>query len=331
MKKIITTTLILSLLASVVTAPFASAVTTATTTTTTGQALEIAPPVVNLKADPGQVIDTQISLRDISPTSLVVTGTVDDFTANGDDGVPKILLDQTEPTPYSIKTWIAPLNKLTLKSKEIQNLPVKITVPTDASPGGYYGVIRFTATAPDLQESGVSLSASLGALIFIRVNGDAKEALSIDSFYTSTDGEHNQSLFESAPVTFTAKVKDTGNVFERPSGQIAVTDMFGNAIANINVNLDQRAILPGTTRKFDQDLDKTNIGNRFMFGLYNAKIKLSYGTNQSVESSLSFWVIPWKLILLVLVALIVLIVGGRLLIRRYTERVVGRSRTSRRR
>lgn len=45
----------------------------------------------------------------------------------------------------------------------------------------------------------------------------------------------------------------------------------------------------------------------------------------------AFSVIPWKLILLVLVALIVLIVGGRLLIRRYTERVVGRSRTSRRR
>ncbi len=56
----------------------------------------------------------------------------------------------------------------------MKNLPITINVPANASPGGYYGVIRFTATPGKLDQSGVALSASLGALDFIRVNGDAK-------------------------------------------------------------------------------------------------------------------------------------------------------------
>lgn len=129
---------------------------------TPGQALEIAPPVINLKADPGQTISTTINLRDISSQPLVVTGTVDDFTANGEDGIPKILLDQAEPTPYSIKSWVQPLSKLTLKSRQIEALPVTIVVPKDASPGGYYGVIRFTTTAPGMESSGyLSVRASV--------------------------------------------------------------------------------------------------------------------------------------------------------------------------
>ena len=37
-----------------------------------GQALEIAPPVLNLKADPGETIQAKISLRDVSTSSLLV-------------------------------------------------------------------------------------------------------------------------------------------------------------------------------------------------------------------------------------------------------------------
>src|SRR5579872_6683381 len=56
-----------------------------------GQALEIAPPVVELTANPGQSINTQIYLRDISSGPLIVSGEADDFAAAGENGTPKIL------------------------------------------------------------------------------------------------------------------------------------------------------------------------------------------------------------------------------------------------
>ncbi len=328
MKRFFATTLVASL--AVLTLGFASS---ARAVDAPGQALEIAPPVLNLKANPGDTVNATINLRDISSSPLVVTGTVDDFTANGEDGVPKILLDQAEPTPYSIKTWVQPLSKLNLKPRQIEALPVVIKVPANASPGGYYGVIRFTANAPGMDSSGVSLSASLGALVFLRVNGTAKEELSFDKFYVSkTNADDASWLFEDQPLTFNQRIKNTGNVYEQPSGQIAVKDMFGNLVANVNVNLERRSILPGTTRKLDQPLDKSNIGDRMLFGLYHATLTLNYGeSNKQITSDVSFWVIPWRLILLILAALVALAVVGRMLITRYTDRVVTRSRSSRRR
>ena len=298
-----------------------------------GQALEIAPPVLNLKANPGETINTTINLRDISSSALQVTGTVDDFTANGEDGVPKILLDANEPTPYSIKTWVQPLSKLTLKPRQIEALPIVIKVPANASPGGYYGVIRFTATPPGMESSGVSLSASLGALVFIRVNGAANESLVFDAFYASkTNKDESSWLFEEQPITFNQRIKNNGNVYEQPTGQIAVRDMFGNLVANVNVNLERRSILPGTTRRLDQPLDKSNIGDRILFGLYHAKLVLNYGeSNKQITSEISFWVIPWRLIVLVLAVIIVVAIVGRVAMKRYTDRVVGKSRGSRRR
>jgi len=139
--------------------------------TKNGQALEIAPPVIYLNADPGQTIKTSILIRDISGGNLLVTGQVNNFIASGQDGTPKVLLDgEDDNNPYGLKTWVTPLPKLLLVPREIKSLPVTITVPKDASPGGHYGVVRFTATAPSLEGSGVSLSASLGSLILLTVS-----------------------------------------------------------------------------------------------------------------------------------------------------------------
>ncbi len=295
-----------------------------------GQALEIAPPVITLTADPGQVIKTQISLRDISSSNLLVTGQVNDFVAAGEDGTPKILLDNTETDPYSIKTWIAPLSQLVLIPREIKSLPVTINVPADASPGGHYGVVRFTATPPELKGTGVSLSASLGALLLIRVNGDVKESMVVESF-TASHGGKVGTLFESAPVQFTVRLKNTGNTHEQPAGQITITDMFGKKVGDVNVNLPPRNVLPSSIRKFEQSLDKSVIGNKRLFGRYTATMNLTYGAKQqTVSDSITFWIIPYKLIGIV----IIFLVGGffalRFFIQRYNRRIISKAYKSRR-
>lgn len=292
---------------------------------TTGQALEIAPPVINLTANPGQVLRTQISLRDVSPGKLLVRGEVNDFVAAGEDGTPKILLEETEPGPYSLRPWIGALPELILEPRQIRNLPVVIKVPANAAPGGYYGVVRFTATPPELDGTGVSLSASLGSLILVRVNGDADEKMEIAEFFVSKNGRRG-TLFQSAPVQFTQRIKNTGNIHQQPAGQVTVTDMFGKKVAATNINLPPRNVLPDSIRKFEQPLDSTVIGNKKLFGRYTATMNLTYGTDKQVlTQSLTFWVIPYTLIGIILVVLI----GGffvlRTLIRRYNKSIIKRA------
>lgn len=297
-----------------------------------GQALEIAPPVLNLKADPGTTVKTTINLRDVSSSPLVVRNQINDFVARGEDGTPKILLDDSgETSPYSLKAWVQPLPQFTLKPKEVNKLALTINVPKTAAPGGYYAVIRFTASPPGLDGSGVSLSASLGTLVLLRVNGDAKEGMSIAQFSATKNGE-TKSLFESPPITFVTRVKNEGSIHEQPVGQVAIKDMFGNAVANVNVNLSQSNVLPASIRRFESALDNTVIGNRILFGRYTADLKMTYGANgQTMTASTSFWVIPYRMIAFGLILLVILFVILRIALRRYNERLIERSRATRRR
>ncbi|TAL14610.1 hypothetical protein EPN95_02300 [Patescibacteria group bacterium] len=302
-----------------------NAVNTITTTNTSGQALEIGPPVINLRADPGTTIKTTISLRDISPTSLLVTGEIDDFVANGESGIPKIILDDT-PSAYSFKSWVTPLTALTLKPKEIKSLTVAINVPKTASPGGYFGIVRFTGTPPDLSGTGVSLAASLGSLILLTVNGQAKENLSVVEFSASHDSKTG-TLFEAAPIVFTERFKNSGNIQEEPAGLVTVKDMFGNVVATLGVNQPTTDILPNSIRKYESSLDSTNIGNKILFGLYHADLSATYGANkQIITSSLTFWVIPYTLIAIIIAALVVAFFVLRMLIRRYNRYILAQAK-----
>jgi len=318
----ITTGLIIAL--AFVFIPSTTATAVEATSTNSGQALEIAPPVMILNADPGQTIQTKITLRSISKAVLSVNSQVNDFVADGEDGTPKILFDDsTETSIYSIKNWVEYLPDLTLKSRQIEDLPLVINVPSNAAPGGYYGVVRFTASPADLNSTGVSLSASLGALILLRVNGDVKENLTIEEFSASKKGLTG-TIFESTPIQFTVRLKNSGNIHEQSTGQVTITDMFNKKIATVNVNPDpeRNNILPDSIRKFESPLDSAVIGNKMLFGRYTANLKMTYGTDkQVITQTITFWVIPFTLIGIC----IILIVGGfltlRFLVKRYNRHI----------
>jgi hypothetical protein len=265
-----------------------------------GQALEIAPPVITLSADPGQTIKTQLSLRDISSGNLVVTNQVNDFVAAGEDGTPKLLFEDAASNPYSMKAWLKPIPQLLMVPHQIQALPITIVVPANAAPGGHYGVIRFTAAPPELHGTGVSLSTSLGA------------------------------LFESTPLQFLLRLKNSGNVHEQPVGRIIITDMFGKDVASVNVNLPPRNVLPASIRRFEGSLDTSDLGTKKLFGRYHANLTVTYGASkQTLESSLAFWVIPYRLIGIAIVAIVIAFFALRFLIRRYNRRVIRRYTTRR--
>lgn len=305
----------------------------------TGQALEISPPVLTLTGNPGQTLKASLSLRDVSEGKLLVKNQINDFVAAGEDGTPKILLGKdANDSPFSMRKWVNPLPQLLLSPRQIKTIPVVIQIPANASPGGHYGVIRFTGTPPDLKGSGVSLSASLGALMLVTVKGQIKEQLTTQDFFAAKIIKDNAvadtptKLFESAPVAFVEKIKNEGNIHEQPAGQVMIKDMFGKVVAGVNINLPPRNILPDSTRRFTQNLDKSVIGNKRLFGHYTATMMIKYGKDsQTLTAKTSFWVIPWKLIL----AIIILLVGGffalRITIRNYNRKIIAKAKKRNRR
>jgi hypothetical protein len=285
----------------------------AQTAQTAGQGLEISPPLKELKADPGQTVITEIRLRNVTKGPLVTKSEVNDFVAAGEDGQPKLLLDNNEQSPYSIKSWLSTIPSVTLNPGEQKPIPITMTVPKNAGPGGHYGVVRFTGRPPELEDSGVSLSASVGTLMLVNVSGNVSESAQISEMYASQK-DKQRSLFEYGPVTIIEKIKNTGNTHFKPKGNVRVTNMFGKEVGMYQLNEKGGNVLPGSTRKFEQTLNK-----KFMFGRYKAQADVVYGSDSKILSrTISFWVIPYKLILIVLAAIALII----FLIRQYNKAIV---------
>lgn len=295
------------------------------------QALEIAPPIVNLTVNPGQTATASIYLRDIARTNLIVTGEANDFVAAGEDGTPKLLLNGDNSSPYSMKNWVTSLPTLNLIPQEIKAMTITLKVPKDASPGGHYGVIRFTATPAGAEGTGVSLSASLGALVLITVTGKINEDVSLSEFSANQDG-HTSWFFETPPINLVERFKNSGNIHEEPTGQIVVKDMLGRTLTGLSINSPPHNILPASTRRFTETLDQHAYGKAMMFGRYTADLKVTYGASKTVlTSQISFWVIPYKLILGIIVGAIIAFFILRIVIRSYNRRIVARAQRIRRR
>ena len=295
-------------------------------TSKNGQALEIAPPVIYLNADPGQSVKTQILIRDISSGNLIVNGQVNNFVSGGVDGTPKILLDAKDNAnnPYSLVEWVSPLPSLLLVPKEIKTMTATINVPKDASPGGHYGVIRFTSMPPSLDgTSGVSLAASIGVLVLITVSGKVTEGLNVSNLVVRKKDGKSSNFFESGPLEFMERFKNTGNVHLQPTGQVSITDMFGKKLAAVNVNTPPANILPQSEREFKQPLDKAVIGNKRLFGRYKATLNATYGSDKkTVTDTITFWVIPYKLVLAAVLGLVAIFFGLRFMLKRYNQRIL---------
>ncbi len=285
-----------------------------------GQGLEISPPLIEQRVDPGQSLSLTIRLRNVTQSTLVARARVDDFVAAGEDGLPQLLVDENaEPSPYSFKEWVGPLDQLTLVGGEAKTLDIALNVPATASPGGHYGVIRFTATPPELEDTGVSLSASIGTLVLLNVSGPVTEQLTFADFFASRGGKRG-SFFEYPPITFTERFENSGNVHVKPSGSLRITNIFGQEIASLPINNVERGgnVLPASIRKFEQSLE-----GKTMIGRYSATASVTYGDdNKTLTRSLSFWVLPYRLLAAIAAGIILILFTFRSSLRGYKRRIL---------
>jgi hypothetical protein len=266
------------------------------------QGIEISPALVELNAAKGNTYNIVLNIKNITASTLSYTSSTDDFAAADESGSPKIVLDGQLPTTASVKTWVNMDAGFTLQPRQTKTITASILVPADAEPGGHYGILRFSGVASTMEDSGVSLSTSAGVLVLIRVAGDITEKASLTSFYSAQNDKQSW-FFENGPIDFVTRIQNEGNVHVKPAGNIEVRDVFNNLVSMVPVNEEKSNILPNSIRKFSGQF-----GQNWLFGHYTASLALGYGTTgQAITATTSFWVIPYKLILVGLFALATII------------------------
>jgi hypothetical protein len=281
--------------------------------------LQVSPAIAELNGEAGKSYKIDIKTTNVTASDLVFDSVVNDFSAKDETGNPSIDVDNANPTTASLRQWVTIVKSFTLKARETKTISITINIPSDAEPGGHYGVVRFSGRAPDI-ESGVGLAASTGTLVLVKVAGAIDEKLNLITFQTSQN-ENASGIFEYGPIDFIARFENKGNIHVKPVGQIEVRDMFGNKVDTLPMNADKGNVLPLSIRKFQSTLDR-----EWMFGRYTADISVAYGTTgQALVQTISFWVIPYKVILGALLVLVTLIFVFRTLIKRYNNYIINRA------
>lgn len=310
LKSLIATGLLLSSLASVA---------LAATPNDVGEGLQISPTAINLTADKGGAYPIKLKVTNVTPGTLNVKGTIDDFNVKDESGAPKIL-EGTEDTlgpNFSFKSWTKQIGDMQLKPHETKEVTVSVNIPNSAEAGGHYGIIRFTGRPPELADQNVSLSASIGSLVLVRVAGNITEKLAIKEFYIAQN-DKKKSFVETGPLKLVTRFENTGNIHVKPSGIITVKNMFGKTVASLQISDIPGNVLPQSIRKFEQTFK-----NKWLFGKYTATVNATYGIdNNNLSSTITFWAFPYRPIIMIVLSLAALIVGLRKLIKGYNARII---------
>lgn len=311
---------------------------------TTGISLTVSPIFINLITDPGIPVSSQFKVRNNSNVTEYLKVGILKFVAQ--DGVALALddIDETDEFPK----WVTFSEKeFILDSNLEKTIKVTLSPPKDAALGYYYA---FTISRiEDKSGAGeVVLSGIPAVPILMEVRSPlAKRELQMVDFRT------DKPIYEYLPTEFQVTVKNTGNVHSIPFGDIFVDSSNTEDIAILPINPKRGNIIPQANRTYsvvwddsmavtvpkkegDRVVEDKNgkpvfttkwdfsKADKFRFGKYTARMLLVYDNGQRdipIEATVSFWVIPWKILLAALIIGFLTLMGLKNIIFSYAQAI----------
>ena len=296
-----------------------------TTTSNNMNTLKLSPVRSDITIEPGKSQVVTVKVTNLTKTPMTIQAIENDFVAGDERGTPALVLDANKFAPtHSLKRFMVPLSNVTVPATTTKDIKLTINVPANANPGGYYGAVRFQPVSGSGDNASVSLNASAASLILLTVPGEVEEKLNLTNF-SIMQGSKNDTIFQSSnDLKVGVRFENKGNIQEGPFGSISVLQ-GDNVVYSYKFNdvTPREMILPDSARRWDVPLK--NIGS---FGNYTVKATFTYGkSNQTIEVTKSFWVIPVFVIAVTvggLLLLIAIIVAIWLFLKDYKRRILNK-------
>jgi hypothetical protein len=301
-----------------------------------GSTITTSPIAVDLSAAPGSTASTNLQVENNAPKAIGISVKLKEFKANGDNGQAQIL---TPPPGDASVSWVHFSRTSFVAQPGVwNNVTMTISLPKTAAFGYYYAVlfvpnVNVHASA---QNTNTVKGANAVLVLLDAHTPNDNNSLKVQSYQV------DKSSYQYLPVSFSVKVRNTGNIFTVPEGDIYISRTEGGpAIDTLDINSGAGNVLPGTNRIFEAQWtdgfpvyqlkrvngqivsDKKgqpvqqlawNINKitKFRYGKYYAHLVLVYndgGRDIPINGEVSFWVVPWLLLVGLLVFLGLVLVG----------------------
>jgi len=290
----------------------------------------VSPVTLNLETDEGKAITAQIKIRNNGTMAERMKLTLATFTADETGNKPRLIMPKGDEDYLQ---WLSfGESEFTVEAGEWKTVPVTFSPPPGAILSHYYSIL--VARAEETQYTETTVNAMPAILVLTTINSpNAKRQLGVVDFTVKS------SVVEYLPQSFTISIKNDGNVHLPPTGTVFIDGEGKKDVAILPINSTGKVVLPDTKRDFEVVWDdgfpvyspkvegntqvKDEKGNQLFglsfdvskltkirFGKYTAHLLMVYDNGERdvpIESQVSFWVIPWKA--LIVVAVLMLAVG----------------------
>jgi hypothetical protein len=307
--------------------------------------LTVSPTFLNLVTDPGKLVNSEFRIRNNSnfTENLQVEIAKFEIVEGG-----KPVLSEVQPGDEFV-TWVTlPEEQFSVSPNQTKTVRFSINPPEGASLGYYYALVINRVQEREGGGQGAVIAGSPALLTLLEVRSpNAKREVQLVDFKT------DRMWYEYLPTNFIIRVKNTGNVHVVPSGNVFIDQGEKKDIAILAANGSHGNVLPQTDREFTaswgdgfavreakmengQPVKNQNgeseytvkydfqKADKFRIGKYTANLLLVYDNGERdvpLEATVSFWVIPWKIIGIGLIIAIFVLIGVRSILMSTIRRV----------
>lgn len=276
-----------------------------------------APVSEKLTLKPGQIHSGEIVVWNLSNTTTSYKIVVRGFRQIENQPGTAIILTEDEESRalYSASKWLT-VSKSTVELVPNKNEKIyyKIEVPEDVTKGEYLVMVAFISEAENKALGTAAFTTlSSGTPFLIKIGDDFVENAELLKFQT------DKNFYETPAVRFITRIKNIGDTHISPVGEIVLTNIFQKEVARIPFNPNFQSILRENTGEYDLDWNYGSFitkDKQLVLGPIKAQLIVTYRNFQPGFSPLvaetSFWIIPWKYIVLILLSIITIMIIWRL-------------------
>lgn len=270
----------------------------------------LAPTFEMLQLEPGEIYKDDFTVWNLESSTTTYHLKISSFRQVQNQPGTAIYLTKEDDAknPYSASSWVK-LDQEVLELVPNRNIVVDytITVPDDLAPGEYSAEIYFSSEEAEKEDVTAAYSVlASGIPILITIGDDYAESAELLDFYSA------KKVYEKANfATLITRIQNLGDTHITPKGDIILTNLFNQEIGRIEFNDVNQSILRGESGEYESnwDLDKYINEGKIVLGPISAETVILYRRNNPgfsvLSASTTFWIIPWKLIILILTVIIV--------------------------
>lgn len=238
---------------------------------------------------PGEHIVKEVTVINPNNFTLHVRPEFQDFKVTENNEIQWI--PTNVENPYKMTDWIGiDQGAIALEPYGERKLSFTIDVPQDASPGGHYAAIFFSAIL-DTEGGNVGSIPRVGSLVIMNVRGDVEKSGELLSF--------NAPFFvRSGPVVFSFSFLNTGTTHYENSGQITLRNMLGQKTV---ISSEKKFVYPGIQRDIQAVWER-----KYPTGIYFAKASIADGEGNTYNKSRLLFALPLVIFLPVLGGVLIL-------------------------